>query len=239
MHGLRSPLIPWFKINFLDFPAVGDHKVAWELSRHQHLVTLAKAWLLTGDGTYAREIFAQWYSWQRANPYPLGANWASSLEVAFRSLSHGFGCTANARRLSSCPAKFSERSAACIGVEWPPHRAISIYLFFSQHASARRSRRTFFNRNALSSTFVCPRNGRRRAGEIIQVEAVRQVRPDGVYFEQSLYYHVYALDFFLHARLLASRNGMEIPSELDFVIRKMLTVIQALAASWPARRLRR
>ncbi len=38
-------------------------------------------------------------------------------------------------------------------------------------------------------------------------EAERQVRPDGVYFEQSLYYHVYALDFFLHTRALAACNG--------------------------------
>ena len=87
VHGLRSPLSPWFKINFLNFAEVGDHKVTWELSRHQHLVTLAKAWLLTRDEVYPREVLTQWYSWQRANPYPLGANWASSLEVGFRSLS--------------------------------------------------------------------------------------------------------------------------------------------------------
>src|SRR5438477_656104 len=29
VHGLRSPLIPWFKIDFLDFEKVGDHKVTW------------------------------------------------------------------------------------------------------------------------------------------------------------------------------------------------------------------
>ena len=45
--------------------------------------------------------------------------------------------------------------------------------------------------------------------KILLHEAGRQVRPDGVYFEQSLYYHVYALDFFLHARLLAARNEMQ------------------------------
>ena len=28
-----------------------------------------------------------WYSWRKDNPYPLGINWASSLEAAFRSLS--------------------------------------------------------------------------------------------------------------------------------------------------------
>src|SRR5208283_5236599 len=52
-----------------------------------------------------------------------------------------------------------------------------------------------------------------RERRIMLHEAGRQVRPDGVYFEQSLYYHVYALDFFLYARLLAARNGMEIPPE--------------------------
>src|ERR1700752_1894220 len=65
--------------------------------------------------------------------------------------------------------------------------------------------------------------------KIIQEEAFRQVGADGGHFEQSLYYHVYALDFFLHARLLASRNGMMIPAGFDGVLKKMLSVIQALA----------
>jgi len=61
--------------------------VTWELNRHQHLVVLAKAYLLTRDERFTKELLAQWYSWQEQNPYPSGINWASSLEVAFRSLS--------------------------------------------------------------------------------------------------------------------------------------------------------
>src|SRR5581483_6622484 len=83
----RAPLAPWFRINFLDFGLVGDHKVIWELNRHQHLVTLAKAWCLSDDQRYASELEAEWYSWQKDNPYPLGINWASTLEVAFRTMS--------------------------------------------------------------------------------------------------------------------------------------------------------
>jgi len=49
VHGKRAPLDAWFKIPFLDFAVVGDHKVTWELNRHQHLVTLAKARLLSSD----------------------------------------------------------------------------------------------------------------------------------------------------------------------------------------------
>jgi hypothetical protein len=64
-----------------------------------------------------------------------------------------------------------------------------------------------------------------------------QVREDGLYFEQSTYYHVYALDFFLHARLLAANNEVRIPSEFDERLRKMLEALAALTAGGPAPRL--
>jgi hypothetical protein len=47
-----------------------------------------------------------------------------------------------------------------------------------------------------------------RGWEIVLQEARRQVRADGFHFEQSTYYHVYAVDFFLHAAVLASLNEM-------------------------------
>ncbi len=106
VHGKRASLKAWYKVPFLDFQQVGDHKIIWELNRHQHLVTLAKAWAFAGDDKYAREIAKQFYSWRKANPYPMGINWGSSLEVAFRSLFVAMG------------AKFAggERSAA--GFAW-------------------------------------------------------------------------------------------------------------------------
>jgi len=87
IHQKRGPNRPAFRVKYLDFAEVGDSKITWELNRHQHLVTLAKAYRLTGNARFAREIVAQWKSWHAANPYPMGMNWASSLEVAFRSLS--------------------------------------------------------------------------------------------------------------------------------------------------------
>ncbi|MGH7866540.1 MAG: alginate lyase family protein, partial [Candidatus Dormibacteraceae bacterium] len=65
--------------------------------------------------------------------------------------------------------------------------------------------------------------------EIVQREAKRQVRPDGWYFEQSSHYHVYALDFLMHSRLLAGRNGIPVPHEFDSILAKMLEVLAALA----------
>ena len=87
VHHKRAPRKPWFSLKYLDFDEVGDSKITWELNRHQHFVTLAKAFRLSGDPKYASELFAQWHHWHLDNPYPIGINWASSLEVAFRSLS--------------------------------------------------------------------------------------------------------------------------------------------------------
>jgi Heparinase II/III-like protein/Heparinase II/III N-terminus len=231
VHGLRSPLIPWFKINFLNFSQVGDHKVRWELSRHQHLVTLAKAWLLTNEEAYAREILAQWYSWQRANPYPLGANWASSLEVAFRSLSWVW----LHHLLAECPVvpdNFQKDLLRALALNG---RHIERYLstYFSPNTHLLGEAVALFFIGTLCPQISFAENWKKLGWKIVQEEILRQVRPDGVYFEQSLYYHVYALDFFLHARLLASRNGAEIPSGFDLVIGKMLSIVQALAQAGP------
>src|SRR6201990_3521490 len=87
VHGKRAPTELWFKVPYLDFETVGDAKIIWELNRHQHLVALAKAYRLTDDQRYASELVKQWNDWQEKNPYPRGINWASSLEVAFRSMS--------------------------------------------------------------------------------------------------------------------------------------------------------
>ena len=231
-HGLRSPLIPWFKINFLDFAAIGDHKVTWELSRHQHMVTMAKAWLLTGHDVYAQEIIAQWYSWQRANPYPLGLNWASSLEVAFRSLSWVWLL----HLLAECPVvppSFQNDLVHALALNG---RHIDRYLstYFSPNTHLLGEAVALFFIGTLCPQISAAESWKKNGWKIVQEEITRQVRPDGVYFEQSLYYHVYALDFFLHARLLAARNGLMVPSGFDLILRKMLAVVAAVAQAAPA-----
>ena len=87
VHGITTGNTYSRLVPFLDASAVGDHKVVWELNRHQHLVLLAQAFRLTGRAEYRDEIENQLRSWLDRNPYLRGINWASALEVAFRSLS--------------------------------------------------------------------------------------------------------------------------------------------------------
>src|SRR5437762_2863155 len=62
VHGKRAPLKPWYRIDYLDFQEVGDHKDIWELNRHQHLVTRAKAWRVSGEARYLAELVHGWSS---------------------------------------------------------------------------------------------------------------------------------------------------------------------------------
>ena len=55
-------------IPYLDASKVGDHKFIWELNRHQHLVLLAQAQLISGDRRYLVEIERQLDSWTAAEP---------------------------------------------------------------------------------------------------------------------------------------------------------------------------
>jgi len=231
VHGKRAPLDPWFKIPFLDFAVVGDHKVTWELNRHQHLVTLAKAWVLSGDEKYVRELKAQWRSWIEANPYPLGINWGSTLEVAFRSLSWIW-----VDQLLAGAAEHSEFRAELVSALAFHGRYIERYLstYFSPNTHLLGEAVALFFLGTLYPKMPGAARWKESGWEIVLHEAERQVRPDGVYFEQSLYYHVYALDFFVYARLLAARNRIDIPPAYDAVLGRMLDVVAALAQAGPA-----
>jgi hypothetical protein len=230
VHGKRSPLKPWFKINFQDFHEVGDHKVIWELNRHQHMVTLAKAGLLTDNPVYVTELSNQWYSWQEANPYPLGINWASSLEVAFRSLSWLW-----VRSLTTGP-NFPAAFRADVLLALQSHgRYIENYLstYFSPNTHLLGEALALFFIGTLCPEISAAPRWRDQGWRILLSESERQIRPDGGYMEQALYYHVYALDFFLHARHLASENGLEILEPFDNVVKRMLDVVQALSEVGP------
>jgi Heparinase II/III-like protein/Heparinase II/III N-terminus len=228
VHGKQAPLKPWFKIRYLDFRQVGDSKIIWELNRHQHMVLLAKAYRLTGESRFVSELLAQWHHWRRHNPYPLGINWASSLEVAFRSLSWLWV----KYLLADCSAvtqAFWRDLDAALALHGRHIRSF-LSTYFSPNTHLLGEGVALFFLGVLCSA-ADAEEWRQTGWEIVLHEAEQQVLPDGMHFEQSTYYHVYALDFLLHARILAARNGVVIPPEFDRVLEKMLEALAALGGT--------
>ena len=225
VHGKRSPQKPWFQIRYLDFAEAGDVKVTWELNRHQHLVTLAKAYVISQDPRFVRELMAQWYDWTEQNPYPIGVNWASSLEVAFRALSWLWVKNLLA---GSLPAQFENDLTKAFAISG---RHIDRYLstFFSPNTHLLGEGVGLFFLGVLCPELSSADKWRRLGWKIVLQESERQVFPDGVHFEQSAYYHVYALDFFLHAALLAARNDIQLPPNFERTIEKMLDALRLIS----------
>ena len=198
VHGQETGTEYFRRIPYLDFTQAGDHKLIWELNRHQHLVLLAQAWLLTRRREFQEELERQIDHWIQENPFQCGINWTSALEVAFRALSWMWIAHWMGEHLGPSLLPRFQRMLylhAC-------HLEHNLSVYFSPNthllgeAVALHAMGVLFRGDRRAASWE------RRGAAIVAEEMTRQVRSDGSHFEQSTYYHVYALDMFLlHAVL--------------------------------------
>lgn len=209
LSGRSAPAVHWRRVPYLDESRVGDHKVTWEVNRHQWLIHLGQAWLLTSDPHYGSTAARLVTDWIDQNPPKRGINWCSSLEMAFRVQSwiHGL------RLFRMCSAFMPMLRRAMVSSAWLQLRHIECNL------STWFSPNTHLTGEALA--LLCggtawpdlPRSTewRRLGWAILEHELERQVRDDGVYFEQTAWYQAYTLDFYEQALDWATVAGIQVP----------------------------
>lgn len=197
-HGIEYPPVWFRRIPYLEFARVGDHKIIWELNRHQHLVLLAQAWRLTGQVQYLNEVGSQLDSWMSANPYGRGMQWTSALEVAFRALSWIWTWHLAAEALAE-PLRLRWAQAM---FQHGVYLRTNLSVYFSPNTHLLGEAVALHALGRLFPSFPGAEDWRATGGRIVTEEMDRQVRNDGSHFEQSSYYHVYAVDFFLFFALL-------------------------------------
>jgi hypothetical protein len=84
LEGGDWPKEPIWEIDITGPERPGDVRRIWELSRHQWLGTLARAFLLTGDERYADAALSHIIEWTASNPFGVGVNWLHAQEAALR-----------------------------------------------------------------------------------------------------------------------------------------------------------
>lgn len=230
VHGVESGLDHYARIPCLDFEAVGDSKNVWEINRHQHLIVLCLAYLFTGEDRFAEECLRQWEHWLLENPYLRGINWASSLEVAFRSWSWLWvlylllGSRAlTGERLGQLTLGFS-RNAEFV--------AKNLSTYFAPNTHLIGEGFSLFVVGLLLPELERAAIWREQGRQILIDEMARQVRDDGSHFEQSLFYQRYAVEFFLCAAILADRNKCPFPNTYWVRLERMLEYL--IYTSWPS-----
>jgi hypothetical protein len=226
VSGRRAPLVHWSRVEPLDALRVGDSKVVWELNRHQWLTQLALAHRLTGDGRYA-EVFARHVgAWLRANPPGLGINWTSSLELALRVIAWCWGL-ALFRGASALTPELRGQMLAAI---WAHARHVERHLstYFSPNTHLTGEALGLFYVGVLFPELRRAARWRAMGYRVLVDESQRQVLPDGVHFEQSTCYQRYTVEIYLHFLILAGRNGLAVPAEVEARLRGMLDFLLAV-----------
>src|SRR5262245_10207425 len=220
VSGLRAPLRHWSELHPLDPLDGGDPKVVWELNRHAHFVTLGQAYWLTDDNRFAAAFVDQVSAWIDANPVGMGINWASSLEVAFRSIAWlwALGLCVDSGEVT--PDFFARLLKSLIAHGRHIERYLSYYFSPNTHLTGEAL-------GLLYLGLALPEMNRAKRWrdlglQILLDQAPKQVREDGVYFEQSSYYHRYTTDFYTHLFALTRANDCMIHCELEAMLRRKL-----------------
>ncbi len=218
ISGKRIPLRHWSKLDYLDADVAGDKKIVWELNRHQYFMQLGQAYALTGDDAYARSFADHLESWMEANPPKLGVNWASSLEVAFRSISWLWGLYLFKDVLPP------ETMKSALKFLYLNARHLESYLstYFSPNTHLTGEALGLFYLGTLLPEFAEAKRWQELGSSILIEQLPVHVKPDGVYFEQSSYYHRYTTDFYIHFLILSRVNGIALPKTVDNALVSLL-----------------
>jgi hypothetical protein len=227
VHDRRAPGGFWSTVPYLA-PSSGDHKIIWELNRHQHWIALGRAYWLTGAAKYRQRCLAELTSWLDANPPLMGVNWTSMLELAMRSLSWLWAL------------HFFADPTADDASPWVADLMLALdrqLTHIEQNMSHYFSPNTHLMGEALAlyvagRTLPQLRGADRRAGigrQVLVNEIGHQIARDGGHRERSTHYHRYTHDFYALALVVARLTDDPIAPTFACALGKLAFATRVLA----------
>lgn len=231
-NGVQAPLEFGRQLNYRDEALVGDIKYLWEPNRHLAVTTLAQAYHLTNEIRYAKAVQRMLGSWFDQCPYPLGANWVSSLELAIRLVNWSFAW-------HLLGGKHSRLFADAEGKQFMLRWLDNIYQhchfisgYWSRHSSANNHLfGELLGLYVASVTWPCWRESaqwQHLAAFELEQQALIQNGPDGVNLEQAIYYQHEVCDMMLICLLVGRANGCPFSATFSARLEKMLEFIAAM-----------
>lgn len=207
-----------------------DIKVTWELNRQQYLPILGKAYFITNDEKYAKEVCDQIDQWIEQNPYLLGVNWIEGIEAAIRMYSWIFAY------------HFIRNSKS-----FTPDINLKILKNIYLHGK--------FIRTFLSDKWII--NGNHLLAELsgllligvtfpefkeskewvsfalqkLEYELDTQVFDDGAIWEHSTGYQKFVTEMVLYPVILLNKDGNKVPESILLKLEKMLDFLDSIAMS--------
>ena len=199
------PLVYFDKLKISGNGHPFDVKVTWELNRHQHFYALGRAYWLTSDEQYARTFVGHIESWLRQNPFQMGINWTSNLEVALRAISWlwAYHFFRHAEIAQDFWAKFLQ--TLYLHGDYI-ERYLTIHYNPNNHiigeATGLLMLGLFFRDQNVGERWM------EKGLRLLEREIERQVNPTGGSKEASLGYHRFVMEFFTLAYIICQKNNL-------------------------------
>lgn len=187
--------------------AVADPKWIWELNRLQHLPWLAETWLFTGDNGFAELALDHLDTWMDQNPVGIGIAWRGAFEAGLRAISVAVAL----QGLRDAEALTSRRFERIVGM-----LAASADLCWRERSRFSSANNHLIGELAGLATvamlfpeLTAARRWEHRALDALDLEASRQILPDGAGAEQAVGYQVFTAELMgVVAALLRARGDV-------------------------------
>ncbi|MGD0708038.1 MAG: alginate lyase family protein [Anaerolineaceae bacterium] len=183
-----------------------DVKFLWEPARFGWALTLARAYLVSDNNSYAQYFWEQVKTFLEKNPANLGPNWASAQEVALRLI-----CLALAMQVfHEAPATTGRREQALIAALYQHAARIPVTL---PYARAQNNNHLLSEAAGLYTAGVLfeAANWQQQGWKLFNHALQSQIASDGTYVQHSTNYHRLMLQLALWVQFVARTSGMEFP----------------------------
>ncbi len=216
-------------IDYRDHAITGDCKLVWEPNRHHQLVTLGRAYRLTGDERYARSAGDQMQGWIEQCPYGVGMNWRSPLELGVRLINWVW--TLELIRPASAMTEENADRVLAVAFRhmWDISRKYSRFSSANNHVIGEAA--GVFVGSSYFAGLKDASRWRARSREILLAEIIKQTHPDGGTREQAMAYHLFVIQFFLIAGLVARNDGDELGGAYWERLERMFEFVAGMAES--------
>ncbi len=211
-------------INYRDSDRIGDIKYIWEMNRHLFLVPLALAYAHTKQPKYLKKFEQLLSGWMDQNPFMLGVNWASSLELGIRLINWTV-CWHLIE--GDVRPELRKRWLDCVYQHcWFIGRNLSRFSSANNHLIGEAA--GLFIGSTAMPRFKASKKWREKARRILIRESVKQNYPDGVNKEQAIAYQQFVLSFLILSGLAGQANGIGFPEDYRSIIGNMQTFLAAM-----------
>ena len=190
---------------------------------------MGKAYFLTNEKLYFETFWSQFISWTKNNPFLLGVNWLSAMEVALR-INQWMLCYT-----LFCKCPLFSRDRKVLYWRWLYIHIYYLRYHFTLDDRGFRNNHLIIEAASLFIVAICLKEFKeattwlKKSLSTLLEEIDYQFLEDGFHYELSTSYHLQVTEAYVYSSIIAYKSGYNLPQKLKQSITKMVNVLNVLS----------